>query len=46
MLLRAYAAAVGRPAFLTSTVAALTGASAATFREWAGDHAPDFLPAV
>jgi uncharacterized protein YbjT (DUF2867 family) len=46
MLLRAYAAAVGRPAFLTSTVAALTGASAATFRAWAGDHARDFLPAV
>jgi uncharacterized protein YbjT (DUF2867 family) len=42
MLLRAYAAAVSQPAFLTSTVEALTGKSAATFRQWAGDHAADF----
>jgi len=46
MLLRAYAAAVGLPAFVTSTVAELTGSPAATFRQWADDHAPDFLPAV
>ena len=46
MLLRAYAAAVGLPAFVTSTVADLTGAPAATFRQWADDHARDFLPAV
>jgi uncharacterized protein YbjT (DUF2867 family) len=44
MLLRAYAAAVNRPAFVTSTVAELTGASAATFRQWAQDHAQDFPP--
>ena len=44
MLLRAYAAAVNRPAFVTSTVAELTGNTAATFRQWAGDHAQDFLP--
>jgi uncharacterized protein YbjT (DUF2867 family) len=44
MLLRAYAAAVNRPAFVTSTVAELTGSTAATFRQWADDHAQDFLP--
>jgi len=44
MLLRAYAAAVGRPAHVTSTVAELTGTPAATFRQWADEHAEDFLP--
>ena len=44
MLLRAYAAAVNRPAFVTSTVAELTGTAAATFRQWADEHAHDFLP--
>jgi uncharacterized protein YbjT (DUF2867 family) len=44
MLLRAYAAAVHRPAFVTSTVAELTGTAAATFRRWADDHAQDFPP--
>ena len=45
MLLSAYAAAVDRPAFVTSTVAAVTGTSARTFREWANDHATDFATA-
>jgi uncharacterized protein YbjT (DUF2867 family) len=44
MLLTAYAAAVNRPAFVTSTVAELTGRTAATFRQWADDHVQDFLP--
>jgi len=44
MLLTAYAAAVNRPAFVTSTVADLTGRTAATFRQWADDHVQDFLP--
>lgn len=44
MLLRAYAATVNRPAFVTTTVAELTGTAAATFRRWADDHAQDFLP--
>ena len=44
MLLTAYAAAVNRPAFVTSTVAELTGTPAATFRQWADDHVHDFLP--
>jgi len=44
MLLGAYAAAVNRPAFVTSTVGELTGQNAATFRRWADDHVQDFLP--
>jgi uncharacterized protein YbjT (DUF2867 family) len=43
MLLSAYAAAVGLPAFVTSTVADVTGARARTFQRWALDHAADFL---
>jgi uncharacterized protein YbjT (DUF2867 family) len=42
MLLSAYAAAVGLPALLTSTIADVTGARARSFREWAGDHVRDF----
>ena len=42
MLLDAWAAAIGQPAFVTSAVRALTGAPARTFRDWAADHAADF----
>ncbi len=42
MLLDAWAAAIGRPAFVTSTVAELTGAPAHTFLDWATDHAGEF----
>jgi uncharacterized protein YbjT (DUF2867 family) len=42
MLLDAWAAAIGQPAFVTSTVADLTGAPARTFRDWATDHAAEF----
>jgi len=42
MLLDAWAAALGQPAFVTSTVQALTGTPAQTFRDWAADHAADF----
>jgi len=42
MLLNAWAAAVGRPAFVTSTFAELTGASPRTFLDWATDHAAEF----
>lgn len=42
MLLTAYGAAVGRPAYVTSTVAEVTGTPAATFHRWAVDHAADF----
>jgi uncharacterized protein YbjT (DUF2867 family) len=42
MLLDAWAAAIGQPAFVTSTVAELTGAPARTFLDWATDHAAEF----
>jgi uncharacterized protein YbjT (DUF2867 family) len=42
MLLDAWAASAGQPAFVTSTVAELTGAPARTFLVWAKDHAADF----
>jgi len=42
MLLDAWAAAIGQPAFVTSTVAEITGAPARTFRDWAIDHAAEF----
>jgi uncharacterized protein YbjT (DUF2867 family) len=42
MLLSAYAAAVDRPALVTSTVQEVTGTRARSFREWASDHAADF----
>jgi uncharacterized protein YbjT (DUF2867 family) len=43
MLLSAYAAAVDRPALVTSTVADVTGAPARSFRHWAAEHAAEFL---
>jgi uncharacterized protein YbjT (DUF2867 family) len=42
MLLNAWAAAVGIPAFVTSTVAQITGRPARPFRTWAADHAAAF----
>ena len=42
MLLNAWGAAVGQPAFVTSTCAQLTGAAPRTFLEWATDHAAEF----
>jgi uncharacterized protein YbjT (DUF2867 family) len=42
MLLNAYAAAVGQPALVTSTVLDVTGAPARSFDEWAADHRGDF----
>ena len=42
MLLNAWAVAIGQPAFVTSTVAELTGAPSRTFYEWATDHATEF----
>jgi uncharacterized protein YbjT (DUF2867 family) len=44
MLLDAWAAAVGQPAFVTATVAEITGRPARTFFEWATDHAAEFRP--
>lgn len=42
MLLSAWKAGAGQPAFVTSTVADLTGRPARTFREWVIDHAAEF----
>jgi uncharacterized protein YbjT (DUF2867 family) len=42
MLLDSWAAAIGQPAFITSTVAEITGAPPRTFRAWATDHIADF----
>ena len=42
MLLDAWAAAIGQPAFVTSTVAEITGTPARTLLEWATDHAAEF----
>src|SRR5262249_31147629 len=42
MLLDAYGAAVDLPAYVTSTIADVTGAFPRSFRQWAVDHADDF----
>ena len=42
MLLNAWAAAIGQPAHVTSTVAEVTGTPARTFQEWVVDHAAEF----
>jgi uncharacterized protein YbjT (DUF2867 family) len=42
MLMNAWAAAAGQPAFVTSAVAEITGEPARTFLEWATDHAAEF----
>src|SRR5262249_11235509 len=42
MLLDAWAAALGQPAYVTSTVAEVTGNPAPRFRDWVTDHAPEF----
>ena len=42
MLLNAWAAALGQPALVTSTVEEITGRPARTFRAWVTDHAEAF----
>jgi uncharacterized protein YbjT (DUF2867 family) len=42
MLLNAWAAALGQPAFVTSTFKEITGTAARTFHDWAIDHASEF----
>ncbi|HLK46764.1 MAG TPA: NAD(P)H-binding protein [Bryobacteraceae bacterium] len=42
MLLDAWAAALGQPALVTSTVAEITGKPARHFDEWTAHHAPKF----
>jgi hypothetical protein len=43
MLLAAWAGAIGQPALVTDTVEELTGRRPRSFRDWAADHARDFL---
>jgi uncharacterized protein YbjT (DUF2867 family) len=45
MLLRAWGAALGQPAYVTHSVEAITGTPARTFRAWAAEHAAAFLAA-
>jgi uncharacterized protein YbjT (DUF2867 family) len=42
MLLNAWEAAVGQPAYVTSKVAEITGRSARRFRDWVNDNAQEF----
>ena len=42
MLLDAWTAAAGQPAFVTSTVEEITGRRARTFLQWSMDHADEF----
>jgi uncharacterized protein YbjT (DUF2867 family) len=42
MLLSAWRATLGHPAFVTSAVRAILGAPARTFHQWAADHAAAF----
>jgi len=46
MLLAAWGATMGHRAFVTSTVADVTGSPARTFRQWVVDHADAFRRAV
>jgi hypothetical protein len=43
MLLAAWGATIGRPAFITSTVLDILGTAPRSFREWAADHATAFV---
>ncbi|PRY21692.1 uncharacterized protein YbjT (DUF2867 family) [Pseudosporangium ferrugineum] len=45
MLLAAWKATLGRPAYVTTTVAGLLGSPPRTFRRWATDHAAAFTGA-
>ena len=42
MLLDSWAAALGQPAYVTSTFAEITGTPPRTFRDWVADHAAQF----
>jgi hypothetical protein len=42
MLLDAWGAALGQPAFVSASLAGLTGRAARPFREWATDYAAEF----
>ena len=42
MLLAAWGATIGRPAFITSTVPGILGSAPRPFRQWVADHANAF----
>src|SRR5262245_38351097 len=43
MLLAAWGATIGRPAFITSTVLDILGSAPRSFRQWVADHATAFM---
>ncbi len=43
MLLAAWGATIGRPAFITSTVFDILGSPPRSFRQWVADHATEFM---
>jgi hypothetical protein len=43
MLLAAWDATMGRPAFIISTVSDIPGSAPRSFRQWAADHATVFM---
>jgi uncharacterized protein YbjT (DUF2867 family) len=43
MLLAAWDATIGHPAYVTSTVAEILGSAPRSFREWVADHATAFV---
>jgi uncharacterized protein YbjT (DUF2867 family) len=43
MLLAAWGATMGRPAFVTATVSGILGTAPRSFRRWAADHATAFM---
>jgi uncharacterized protein YbjT (DUF2867 family) len=43
MLLAAWSATIGRPAFITSTVFDILGSAPRSFRQWVADHATAFM---
>ena len=45
MLLAAWGATMGRPAFISSTVSDILGSAPRTFRQWVADHAAAFTEA-
>ena len=42
MLLAAWSATIGRPAFITATVSGILGSAPRSFRQWAADHVTTF----
>jgi uncharacterized protein YbjT (DUF2867 family) len=43
MLLTAWGATIGRPAFITATVSDILGSAPRSFRQWVADHATAFM---